>query len=51
VSTKLWADPPVDGAHPGEGAAGRKMRAEGATMDEIAGVVGVSVATLYRRLD
>jgi DNA invertase Pin-like site-specific DNA recombinase len=29
----------------------RKMRDEGATMDEIASVVGVSVATLYRRLD
>jgi len=28
----------------------RKMRAEGASLDEIAGVVGVSVSTLYRRL-
>jgi len=29
----------------------RKMRAEGASLDEIAGVVGVSVSTLYRRID
>jgi len=29
----------------------RKMLAEGATKDEIASVVGVSVFTLYRRLN
>ena len=29
----------------------RRMLAEGATKDEVAGVVGVSVSTLYRRLD
>jgi len=28
----------------------RKMLAEGATKDEVAGVIGVSVSTLYRRL-
>jgi len=28
----------------------RRMLAEGATKDEVAGVVGVSVSTLYRRL-
>ena len=29
----------------------RRMLAEGATKDEVAGVVGVSISTLYRRLD
>jgi DNA invertase Pin-like site-specific DNA recombinase len=28
----------------------RRMLAEGATKDEVAGVVGVSISTLYRRL-
>jgi len=29
----------------------RRMLAEGATKDEVAGVLGVSISTLYRRLD
>ncbi len=45
---RLGGRPPVLTAAKAKQA--HRMRVEGATMDEIAGVVGVSVSTLYRRL-